>query len=119
MWPDCRMVRGSPRHSKSNGGVERVNQTVQAKLGTWMRNTHSRWWSVGCRIVMWRYNTQIHRTLGNIPYRLLFGQLPCVGISSLLLDTALIDSLSTEAQLNRLVQYEGMAEAVDTDDDPQ
>jgi hypothetical protein len=26
-WPDCQMVRGSPRHSESNGGVERVNQT--------------------------------------------------------------------------------------------
>jgi hypothetical protein len=117
MWPDCRMVRGSPRHSESNGGVERVNQTVQTKLGTWMRDTHSRRWSVGCRVVMWRYNTQIHRTLGNIPYRLLFGQLPRVGISSLLLDAALIDSLSTEAQLNRVIQYEGMVEAVDTDDE--
>jgi hypothetical protein len=80
------MVRGSPRHSESNGGVERVNQTVQAKLGTWMRDTHSRRWTVGCRVVMWRYNTQIHRTLGNVPYRLMFGQLPRVGISSLLLD---------------------------------
>jgi len=27
-WPECRMVHGSPRHSESNGGVERVNQTV-------------------------------------------------------------------------------------------
>ena len=26
---------------------------------------------------------QMHRTLGNVPYRLLFGQLPQVGISSL------------------------------------
>ena len=23
LWPECRMVRGSPRHSQSNGGVER------------------------------------------------------------------------------------------------
>jgi hypothetical protein len=41
LWPECRMVRGSPRHSESNGGVERVNQTVQAKLKTWMRDTQS------------------------------------------------------------------------------
>ena len=58
LWPECRMVRGSPRHSESNGGVERVNRTVQAKLGTWMQDTNSRRWSVGCRIIMWRYNTQ-------------------------------------------------------------
>ena len=94
-----------------------MNQTVQAKLGTWMRDTGSRRWSVGCRIVMWRYNTQIHRTLGNIPYRLMFGQTPRVGISSLLLEASLIDSLSTEAQLNRVTQYEGMVEAVDSDNE--
>jgi hypothetical protein len=29
LWPDCRMVRGSPRHSESNGGVERINRIVQ------------------------------------------------------------------------------------------
>ena len=62
LWPECRMVRGSPRHSESNGRVERVNQTVQAKLGTWMHDTQSCRWTVGCCIIMWRYNTQIHRT---------------------------------------------------------
>ena len=29
LWPDCGMVRGSARHSELNGGVERVNRTVQ------------------------------------------------------------------------------------------
>ena len=62
---------------------------------------------------MWRYNTQLHRTLGNVPFRLMFGQSPCVGISSLLLDADLINTLSTEAQLNRVVEYEGMVEAWD------
>jgi len=104
------MVRGSPRHSESNGGVERVNRTVQAKLGAWMRDTGSRRWSIGCRIVMWRYNTQMHRTLGNVPYRLLFGQLPRVGISSLLLDPNLINSLATEAELNQVVDMPAMNE---------
>jgi hypothetical protein len=37
LWPDCQMVRGSPRHLESNGGVERVNQTIQKKLGGWMK----------------------------------------------------------------------------------
>jgi hypothetical protein len=43
----------------------------------------------------------------------MFGQSPCVGISSLLLDADLINTLSTEAQLNRVVEYEGMVEAWD------
>ena len=111
------MVRGSPRHSQSNGGVERVNQTVQEKLGAWMRDSKSRCWSVGCQLVMFRYNTQQHRTIGDIPYRLVFGQLPRVGISSLHLERSFIETLATEAQLNRVVQYEGMVDVIDSDED--
>jgi hypothetical protein len=28
LWPECHMVRGLPHHSPSNGGVERVNRTI-------------------------------------------------------------------------------------------
>jgi hypothetical protein len=41
LWPECRIMRGSARHSESNGGVERVNRTVQDKLGTRMQDTGS------------------------------------------------------------------------------
>jgi hypothetical protein len=37
LWPKCRMVHGSSRHSPSNVGVEQVNRTMQAKLGAWMK----------------------------------------------------------------------------------
>ena len=36
LWPECRMIRGSPRHSPSNGGIECVNHMVEEKLGAWM-----------------------------------------------------------------------------------
>ncbi len=36
LWPECRMVRGSPRHSPSNGGVEKLNRTMEEKLGSWI-----------------------------------------------------------------------------------
>ena len=41
------MVRGSPRHSQSNGGIERANRTVQYKLGAWMTENNTVRWSVG------------------------------------------------------------------------
>jgi len=103
LWPECRMVRGSPR---------RVNHTMQDKLGAWMMDTSSRRWSVGCRRMMWRYNTQIHRTVKDIPYRLVFGQKPRVGISGLHLDYSLLDKLATEADLNKVCNYEGKEEDV-------
>ena len=82
LWPDCQMVSRLPRHSESNYGVERVNQMVQAKLSNWMRKNRSRRWAVGCCIIQWRYNTQVHSTIGDAPYPRLYGQNPCVGIRS-------------------------------------
>ncbi len=47
----------------------------------------------------WQYNSSRHRGVGNnIPYQLVFGQVPQVGISHLPLAPALIASLNTEAQ---------------------
>ncbi len=92
-------MRGSPRHSKSNGGVERVNQTVQKKLGAWMKENKSKHWLIGCKIAQWRYNTQIHQTLQDGPYHLAFGQQPRVGISNLPISLELLRNLITEAEL--------------------
>ena len=82
LWPECMMVRGSPRHSESYGGVERVNQTVQNKLGGWMKTNNSNNWAIGYRIAMWRINTQVHQTIKDTPYHLTYGQQPRVGISN-------------------------------------
>ena len=99
-WPECMMVRGSPRHSESNGGVERVNQTVQKKLGGWMTTNKSKHWSIGCKMVQWRINTQIHQTLKDSPYHLTYGQHPRVGISNLPVMANVLARLVTEGQLH-------------------
>lgn len=103
LWPDCLMVRGSPRHSQSNGGVERVNQTVEKKLAAWMKENKSTKWSVGCRVVMFRYNTQFHHNTRENPYRLTFGQPARVGLCHLPFDRGLLESLATERELNEIV----------------
>ena len=104
LWPECRMVRGSPRHSQSNGGIERANRTVEAKLGAWMKDNSSKRWSVGAKIIQWRFNTQINKSIGNkTAYQLTFGQRPRVGISSLPIDLSLLDKLATEVELNKLL----------------
>jgi len=108
LWPECQMVRGSPRHSESNGGVERVNQTVQRKLGGWMKTNNTKHWSVGYKIVQWRVNTQFHRTLKDTPYHLVYGMHPRVGISNFPISQSVLNKLVTEAQLNKV--YCEMAE---------
>jgi hypothetical protein len=83
-WPACHLIRGKPRHSESNGGVERSNRTVEDKLGLWMSENKSQHWSVG------------------LPLVLFTGQNPRVGISSLPIDPELIKKLYTEVQVSAL-----------------
>jgi hypothetical protein len=100
IWPECHLVRGSLRHLVSNGGIERVNQTVQKKLGAWMKENNSKHWAIGCKIVQWRYNTQEHRTIKDTPYHLTFGQHPRVGTSNLPIASEIIlKTLSMESEL--------------------
>jgi hypothetical protein len=90
---------------------------MEEKLGAWMRETGNSNWSIGCRLMMWRYNTQIHRTVDDVPYNLLFGHMPRVGISNLPLANELIDTLATEAQLNRVCDYVGKVDIPDENND--
>ena len=34
LWPGTLLVTGKPRHSESNGGIERRNRTVEEKIKT-------------------------------------------------------------------------------------
>ena len=77
-----------------------MNQTVQKKLGAWMKENSTKHWSIGCKICQWRYNTQVHQTIKDTPYHLTFGQNPRVGISNLPLSSEILDNLVTEANLN-------------------
>jgi hypothetical protein len=64
-----------------------------------MKTNQSKHWSIGCKIVQWRINTQIHQTLKDTPYHLTYGQHPRVGISNLPVSPAILENLATAAQL--------------------
>jgi hypothetical protein len=66
---------------------------------------------------MWHYNTQQHRMVRDVPYPLVFGQHPHVGIAGLYLEQDLLDRLATKVDLNRVVEYEGIKAVLD-DNDP-
>ena len=116
LWPTCKIVRGSPRHCQSQGGVERVNQTVQKKLGNWMETNKSKKWSIGCKFVAWLYNTSYHNAIKNLPFVLVFGHQPKVGISNLPIDPNVLNTLATEADLNDIIQVENAPDDVASDE---
>ena len=100
IWPECNIVHGRPRHSQSQGGIERLNRTCEEKLHAWMKENKSKKWSVGRLFVRWQINTQQSRAIGGkTPYYLAYSQDPRVGISRLPLSQELMSSLATEADL--------------------
>ncbi|GBN53228.1 hypothetical protein AVEN_125682-1 [Araneus ventricosus] len=36
LWPEIKIVNGKPRHSQSQGSVERANQDIENMITTWM-----------------------------------------------------------------------------------
>jgi transposase InsO family protein len=38
MWKDVKIVHGKPRHSQTQGSVEKANQDIQNMLTAWMQD---------------------------------------------------------------------------------
>ena len=74
-------VNGRPRHSQSQGLVERGNRTVQEKIAA-IKNDEgfsgkmSFPWASWLPRIMYSINTQVHTTTKEMPYKLVFGQYP-------------------------------------------
>ena len=47
MWDTLKIIHGKPRHSQSQGSVERANQDIQNMLITWMKTNNCKSWSEG------------------------------------------------------------------------
>ena len=96
LWPEARLLHGRPYHSESQGGVERLNRVVRERIMKWMKSNSSTRWSFGVLMVKAAINQQKSSTTKMTPYELVFCQSPKVGINTLPLSTALIDTLRTE-----------------------
>lgn len=99
VWPGVKIIHGRSRHSQSQGGIERLNRTVESKLGSWMAENMCTKWSVGRLFVRWQINTMFQSSIGSSSYKLAFGGAPRHGISSLPLGPELLSKLHTEAEV--------------------
>ncbi|KAJ8720835.1 hypothetical protein PYW08_006300 [Mythimna loreyi] len=91
-WPTLKIVHGKPRHSQSQGSVERANQDIENMLTTWMQDSDSERWSDGLRFVQLMKNRAFHSGIKRTPYEALFGSKIKVGISLPLVDTYNLES---------------------------
>jgi hypothetical protein len=60
MWPDLNIVHGKPRHSQSQGRVERANQDIENILRIWMPDNNINKWSEGLRFFQFMKNKTYH-----------------------------------------------------------
>lgn len=60
MWGDVKIVHGKPRHSQSQGSVERANRDVEDMLATWMAENKSSDWPSGLKFIQFRKNRAFH-----------------------------------------------------------
>ena len=58
MWPGLKMVNGKPRHSQSQGSVERANRDVENLLACWQAENNSTNWSKALNIIQFQKNSK-------------------------------------------------------------
>ena len=60
LWPELKIVHGKPRHSQSQGSVERANQDIENMISTYMKDNKTSNWSKGLRFVQLMKNRAYH-----------------------------------------------------------
>lgn len=103
MWPGLKIVHGKPRHSQSQGSVERANQDIEKMLMTWMADEHCQKWSEGLRFVQLMKNRAYHHGIKRSPYQAMFGCDVKVGLRSSNLPAEVIEYIQNEEDLEKFV----------------
>ncbi|XP_071053562.1 KRAB-A domain-containing protein 2-like [Onthophagus taurus] len=79
-WSELKLVNGKPRHSQSQGSVERAKKDVENMLASWMHDNKRTNWSKGLRYVQFMKNRAFHSGIKQSPYRTMFRSEPKVGL---------------------------------------
>ncbi|CAN0008561.1 unnamed protein product, partial [Heterosigma akashiwo] len=83
MWPGLKIMHGRPRHSQSQGGVERLNRTFNEMLNKWLADNPGKTWKKGVGFLQWQHNTRLQEGVSTVPYKAAYGITPKVGIEGL------------------------------------
>jgi len=94
-WPGMKFVHGKPRHSQSQGSVERSNQDFQDMLIAWMSKT----WSEGLRFIQSKKSRALHSGIKTSPYGAMFGTVKRIGLGDSLLTEDMYTSIEAEEEL--------------------
>lgn len=117
LWPELKIVHEKPRHSQSQGSVERANQDIENMIGSWMKDNVSKKWSEGLRYVQFMKNRAYHSGIKQSPYKALFGIEPKVGLSNSSLPQDIINDIQDEDDLRKVIEDDRNANLTEDSDD--
>lgn len=103
-WPKFKMVHGKPRHSQSQGSVERANQDIENMITTWMQDHKTSKWSEGLKFIQLMKNSALHSGIKRTPYEAMFGCHPRHGLSASKLPSEVLENLETEEDLQCAIE---------------
>lgn len=110
-WPECKLVHGKPRHSQSQGSVERANQDIEKMLASWMQDNDTTNWSNGIRFVQFMKNRALHSGIKQSPYKAMFGIEPRVGLMTSTLPRDIIGDIRDENDLENALKKINMMDS--------
>ena len=58
LWPGLKMVHGKPRHSQSQGSVERANRDIENLIACWQAENNSTNRAKALQIIQFQKNTK-------------------------------------------------------------
>ena len=123
MWNGLKIVHGKPRHSQSQGSVERVNRDIEDILFSWMEENCNSKWSEGLCFVQVRKNNALHHGLQCSPYEVMFGQCMKIGLKTLNIPTEILPGLISEEDLDVAIsnqqQHDNSFENLEHQDEEQ
>ena len=96
MWSGMKLVHGKPRHSQSQGSVERSNQDIRDMLIAWMSDNNTKTWSEGPRFIQSKKNRDLPSGIKTSPYEAMFGKAQRIGPGDSPLTEDMLSSIETE-----------------------
>jgi len=94
-----KLVHGKPRHSQSQGSVERSNQAVRDMLVAWMSDNNMKTWSEGLQFIQSKKHRALHSGMKTNPYETMFGTAQRIGLGDSLLTEDMYCSTEAEEDL--------------------
>ena len=118
MWNGLKIVHRKPRHSQSQGSVERANRDIEDMLMTWLQSNSATHWGNGLRFIQVIKDRVYHEGIKCLAYEAMFGQPMKVGLKTSNLPDDATDDISAEEELEKISSGQDGDEQNDPTEDP-